>query len=94
MKTFRVEWSSIYEAKNEYDALVQALGEIETAIKYHEGATGFIVSDYWVDNDPILIDIEYQGGCDECGKLYNKADNKDHCVVEGMCLDHCTCIKE
>lgn len=55
---FRVEWSNVYDAYTREEALAMALADLETAIKFRQGATGFFVSDEF-GVDGVLIDIEY-----------------------------------
>jgi hypothetical protein len=57
MHEYRVEWSITLDAEDAKDALRQALGDLETALKFKEGATCFFVSDAYGE-DKVRFDIE------------------------------------
>lgn len=64
MDEYIVEWSNIYEAKDQKDALRQALADLDESIKYKRGATCFFISGRYGE-DKNLIDIEWDDPRDD-----------------------------
>lgn len=77
-----------FYAKDEYEAAQQAWATLDDAIRFRTGATGLYVSDPWGEHK-VLIDMEYVGFCNECNKVFNLANNEDHCTECGNCFEHC-----